>query len=364
MDKKTFSILLEKYLRGHISQEEVNTLMDSLEDDDMRQQWEAAITGMLSGASPKRTGISRIQVYAVAATILALVATGLVYFTRVQAPHKQPVVARTTSHPIIPGGNKAILTLADGSRITLDSAGNGAIAHQGNVQVIKLNNGQLAYKNENGATKELLWNNLVTPKGGQFMVILPDGSKVWLNAATSLRYPTAFTGPTREVQLNGEAYFEIARDAGVPFIVRVNNTTVKVLGTHFNIMGYQDEYNTRTTLLEGAVQVEHNNATVRLSPGEQALLRQDQITVKKDVNVEEAIAWKNGYFHFNHESLPGVLRQISRWYDVDIIYEGQVPEREFGGKIERKSSLNDVLKILELSNVHYKVRDRKIIITN
>lgn len=364
MDKKTFSILLEKYLRGHISQEEVNTLMDSLDDDAMRQQWEAAIAGVLTGQTRPHIRPRNIRVYAVAATLLALLATGLLWFTRYHAPNKPAIVATPAPLPIIPGGNKAILTLADGSRITLDSAGNGAIARQGNVQVIKLNNGQLVYKNENGSTSELLRNKLVTPKGGQFMVTLPDGSKVWLNAATSLSYPTAFTGTTREVQLDGEAYFEIAQNARMPFIVRVNNTTVKVLGTHFNIMGYHDEQNTRTTLLEGAVQVQHNNTTVRLNPGEQAMLQQDQITVKKDVDVEEAIAWKNGYFYFNHESLPGVLSQISRWYDVDIIYEGQVPAREFGGKIGRKSSLNDVLNILELSNVHYKVKGRQIIITN
>lgn len=360
MDKKTFSILLEKYLRGQISQEEVNTLMDSLEDDTMRQQWEAAITGMLADQPRKH---QHTRIYAVAATILALVATGLLYFNRVQDPIKQPALT-TTTPPIIPGGNKAILTLADGSQITLDSAGNGAIAHQGNAQVIKLNNGQLVYKTDNRATKERLRNNLVTPKGGQYMVILPDGSKVWLNAATSLSYPTAFTGSTREVQLNGEAYFEIAPDAAMPFIVKVNNSTVKVLGTHFNIMGYEDEHNTSTTLLEGAVEVQHHHTNVRLHPGEQAQIHQDQLTINKEVDVEAAIAWKNGYFHFNHASLPAVLRQISRWYDVDIVYEAEVPAREFGGKIERKSSLNDVLKILALSNVHYTVKGRQIIITN
>ena len=349
-------------MRGDISQEEVNTLLDSLEDDVMRQQWEEALDGVLSEDARKPVTANRRQVYAVAATILLLLGIGILYFTRSPEQNIQPSLAATSSIPIMPGGNKAILTLADGSRITLDSASNGAIAHQGNVQIMKLNNGQLAYKAGKGETKELLKNSLVTPKGGQFMVVLPDGSKVWLNAATSLSYPTAFSGHTREVELNGEAYFEIAPDASMPFIVKVNNITVKVLGTHFNIMGYEDESNIRTTLLTGAVQVQHNSATVQLTPGEQAILQQGHMTLKKDVDVEEVVAWKNGYFHFNHESLPGVLRQISRWYDVGIVYEGQIPEREFGGKIERKSSLNDVLRILELSNVHYKVKDRKIII--
>lgn len=369
MDQHTFSILLEKYLAGNISQDEVNSLLDSLEDDAMRQQWEQAIAGMLVAQSHTRKPTSSknlIKIYAVAATLLALLATGILYFTH-NRHTVQPTVATTTPHTIAPGGNKAILTLADGRQIPLDSASNGAIAHQGNVQVIKLSNGQLSYKTDktnNTGNDELHYNSLITPRGGQFMIILPDGSKVWLNAATSLRYPTAFSGNTREVQLTGEAYFEIAPDAQMPFIVKVNNMEVKVLGTHFNIMGYPDENNIQTTLLEGAVQVQHNTAAVRLNPGQQAYLQGDNMTVKKNVDVDEIVAWKNGYFHFNHESLPGVLRQISRWYDVEVIYETNIPEREFGGKIGRNSSLNDVLKILELSNVHYKIKDRKIIITS
>lgn len=374
MDQKTFSILLDKYLKANISPDEVNSLLDSLEDDAMRQQWEDAIAGMLAAQShtgelPKRRKNSRnylIKTYAAAAALLALLATGVLYFTHNNNPvHTR--VAAAAPHPVSPGGNKAILTLADGSQIPLDSANNGAIAHQGNVQVIKLNNGQLSYKtdNTNNTTSDQThYNSLMTPRGGQFMIILPDGSKVWLNAATALRYPTAFRGNTREVQLTGEAYFEIAPNAQMPFIVKVNNMEVKVLGTHFNIMSYPDENNVQTTLLEGAVQVQHDTTALRLHPGQQAYLHGNNMTVKEHVDVDEIVAWKNGYFHFNHESLPGVMRQISRWYDVEVIYETNIPEREFGGKIERNSSLNDVLKILELSNVHYKIKDRKIIITS
>lgn len=373
MDQKTFSILLDKYLKGNISPDEVNSLLDSLEDEAMRQQWEQAIAGMLATQSntPELSERSqtfsnhRIKAYAVAATLLALLATGILYFTHNNKPAYAPIATATT-HSVSPGGNKAILTLADGSQIPLDSADNGAIAHQGNVQVIKLNNGQLSYKADhtsNTPGNELHYNSLMTPRGGQFMIILPDGSKVWLNAATSLRYPTAFSGNSREVQLTGEAYFEIAPNARMPFIVKVSNMEVKVLGTHFNIMSYPDENNIQTTLLEGAVQVQHNATALRLHPGQQAYLQGNNMTVKKNVDVDEIVAWKNGYFHFNHESLPGVMRQISRWYDVEVIYETDIPEREFGGKIERNSSLNDVLKILELSNVHYKIKDRKIIIT-
>lgn len=413
MDQKTFSILLEKYLRGNLSQAEVNQLLDSLEDDAMRQQWEKAIAGLLANQARQvnqegmltlkgqATQVNRpdlvkgpsqinqtnhldqadstgkiypayphrqkrpVIAYSVgiAAALLTLLISSILYFTYRNESVQKPI-ATTLPHTITPGGNKAILTLADGSQITLDSATNGAIAHQGNVQVIKLNNGQLAYKTDQNGNNESHYNSLITPRGGQFMIILPDGSKVWLNAATSLRYPTAFTGNTREVQLTGEAYFEIAANAKMPFIVKVNNMEVKVLGTHFNVMGYADENSIQTTLLEGAVQVQHNTAAVRLNPGQQAYLQGANMTVRKDIDVEEIVAWKNGYFHFNHESLPGVMRQLSRWYDVEVIYEGAIPDREFGGKIERNNSLNDVLKILELSNVHYKIKERKIIITS
>lgn len=391
MDNKTFSALLERFLSEDLSREEVSRLLDSLQDDGMRQQWEAALTTLLenkavhglsdparmvairqsilagNGAKPTpRTPLFRkLLPYAAAAAILVFVVTGLLYFFQ-PAPDAGALAAtKTMLHQVTPGGNKAVLTLADGTQITLDSTGNGAIASQGNVQVIKLDSGQLAYNATKGATgKELSYNTLVTPRGGQFRIILPDGTKVWLNAASSLRFPTAFSGSKREVQLTGEAYFEVAHNPQMPFKVSAKGMDVQVLGTHFNIMAYPDEANIETTLLEGAVRIGAGSHDVLLKPGQQAELNsKGAMSVYNNVDVEEVVAWKNGYFHFNHEPLEGMMRQIGRWYDAEISYEGNISDREFGGKIERGSDITEVLKILELSKVHFRIEGKKIIVT-
>lgn len=387
MDQKTFTALLEKFLNEDLSQEEVSRLLDSLQDDAMRQQWDAALGTLLRDKTvhglsdptrmeavrqsimagkqtQKPSRIRKMLPYAAAAALLAFAVTGLIYFLQPGTPGAQPL-SGSVPERVIPGGNKAVLTLADGSQITLDTTENGAIAHQGNVQVIKLDSGQLAYNAaREKAEGEIRYNTLATPRGGQFRIILPDGSKVWLNAASSLRFPTAFTGKEREVQLTGEAYFEIAQNPGQPFKVAVKGMMVQVLGTDFNIMAYDDEMNIQTTLLEGAVKVNKGTQTVQLKPGQQAELNTTgRMSVSDDVDVEGVIAWKNGYFHFSHASLEGVMRQVGRWYDAEITYEGNVPDREFGGKIARGSDIKDVLKILELSNVHFRIEGKKIVVT-
>lgn len=385
MDQKRFSALLERYLREDLSREEAAQLLDSLQDDDMRRQWETAIAGLLdnkevqglsdrprmdairnaimAGKTQPKPLFKRLLPYAAAAAVVLLI--GTVYIFQPFAETAAPVAGNTNVLPLAPGGDRAMLTLADGSQIPLDSAGNGAIAAQGNVQVVKLGSGQLAYNStQAGKENQVSYNTLSTPRGGQFRIILPDGSNVWLNAASSLRFPTVFTGKTREVQLTGEAYFEVAKNTAMPFTVKVNDMAVKVLGTHFNVMAYRDENSIQTTLLEGAVNIQHGPQAVLLKPGQQARLNTaGKMTVNEEVDLEEVVAWKNGYFHFNHETLEGVMRQIGRWYDAEISYEGNVPDREFGGKIARSSSVTDVLKILELSKVNYRIEGKKIIIT-
>lgn len=388
MDHKTFSALLERFLSEDLSQEEVSRLLDSLRDDAMRQQWEEALTALLENktvhglSDPARMQVIRESIlagtktprfpllkkllpYAAAAALIAFAVTGLIYVFQPSAPAVKQAAKENMLHQVVPGGNKAVLTLADGTQITLDSTGNGAIASQGNVQVIKLDSGQLAYNAaKNGSGKEMSYNTLVTPRGGQFRIILPDGSKVWLNAASSLRFPTSFNGKEREVQLIGEAYFEIAKNPQMPFKVKVKEMAVQVLGTHFNVMAYPDEANIKTTLLEGAVKIQHGAKAVQLKPGQQAELNTaGNMSVNEGVDVEEVVAWKNGYFHFNRESLEGMMRQIGRWYDAEIAYEGNISDREFGGKIERGSDITEVLKILELSKVHFRIEGKKIIVT-
>ncbi|MGX5817375.1 FecR family protein [Chitinophaga lutea] len=383
MDRQAFNALLDRYIRGEVSPEEADHVLDSLKDPAMREEWDAAITRLLQArpqggtdaarreailrsitSQPLRRPLYRRMLPYVAAAVVAGLAFVFFYPSIFHVTDKPQVAVGQPSHDMPPGGNRAMLTLADGTQVALDSAGNGAIASQGGVQVIKLDSGQLAYNQNGGAgAPGGGFNTLATPRGGQFRIILPDGSRVWLNAASTLRFPTAFSGRDRTVELSGEAYFEIERNASQPFHVKVGDMAVQVLGTNFNVMAYQEEGTIRTSLLEGAVRVRHGASAIQLRPGQQARLSAGgDISVKDDVDMEEVVAWKNGYFQFNHESLQGVMRQIGRWYDAEIAYEGAVPQRQFGGKIERSSSVEDVLKILELSNVRFRIEGKKIIV--
>lgn len=275
----------------------------------------------------------------------------------------QPALA-TSDGPILPGGNKAILILGDSSTILLDSAGNGQIASQGNIQVNKIN-GEVVYKStqQQDAGSSLSYNTLRTPKGGQYQLTLADGTKVWMNAASSLRYPTAFSGSDRKVELTGEAYFEVAKDISKPFHVVLDGIEVEVLGTHFNIMAYDNEKAIQTTLLEGAVKLKTAANDAILKPGQQGILNRNAGTLKvtSNVDINQQIAWKNGYFQFNRTDLETIARQLERWYDVDISYEGAVPKREFWGKIPMNVNASEALKILENSDVHYRIEGKKII---
>jgi ferric-dicitrate binding protein FerR (iron transport regulator) len=275
-----------------------------------------------------------------------------------------PKVVATISPVIVPGGNKAVLVLGDGTKILLDSAHNGHLAAEGNATVIKAG-GQLSYQQQAAAEQALSYNTLFTPKGGQYQVVLSDGTKVWMNAASSLRYPASFSGRDRVVSLTGEAYFEVAKDLSKPFKVVSNGMEIQVLGTHFNVMAYENEAAITTTLLEGAVNVNSDEKVVRLLPGQQAQrMKTGSVQVLSNVDVEEAMAWKNGYFQFNRDGLDVVMRQIERWYDVTVSYEGRLPDRKFGGKISRSSNIQDVLKVLELSKVAFRIEGKKIIVTN
>lgn len=270
---------------------------------------------------------------------------------------------KESQNELLPGVNKAILTLSNGAVISLDGTKNGEIARQGNTIVDKSSNGQLVYQVADAATVDVVYNTLTTPRGGQYRLTLADGSEVWLNAATTIKYPASFPGNERRVEIKGEAYFEIAHNAGQPFIVSSNGMEVKVLGTHFNVNSYTDEKMMKTSLLEGSISLSKNGHSAMLKAGQQAQLSSaGDFKVLSDVDMEEVVAWKNGYFSFNHADLQTVMRQISRWYDVDISYEGPIPARLFGGKIDRNSNASDVLKILEESKVHFSVQNRKIIV--
>lgn len=260
------------------------------------------------------------------------------------------------------GGNKAVLTLGDGTVIDLDSAANGLLTQQGRVKVVKLANGQLAYE-MNGEPDMVLFNTMRTPRGGEYNLTLPDGTQVWLNAASSITYPTAFKGNTREVKITGEAYFEVAHDAAKPFTVKVGTMNVEVLGTHFNINAYAGEPDIKTTLIEGAVKVSAEGKNDVLQPGQQAQVTPGgTLKITDDVDTDEVMAWKNGLFLFTDADMPTVMRQLENWYDVHVSYEGQIPVRSFGGGIQRSLPLTKVLSILEENNVKFRIEGRNIIV--
>lgn len=301
------------------------------------------------------------------AAAIVLITAGAAFFRIQQRARKVAVPApiAAVTHTVTPGGNKAILTLSNGTTILLDSAANGMLAQQGSTSVMKLSNGQLSYQGNGGAAAgEILYNTMSTPRGGQYQVTLPDGTRVWLNASSSISYPTAFPGKERKVAVKGEAYFEVAKNVQQPFKVVVNGVAVDVLGTHFNVNGYGDEAATRITLLEGSVKISKGLTSAMLKPGQQALVAEnDHIQFNNGVAVEEAVAWKNGLFWFNGVDLPGIMRQLSRWYDIEVEYEGVIPPRHFTGHVFRDLSLTEVLKILALSHVHFRLEGRKLIVT-
>jgi len=272
---------------------------------------------------------------------------------------------KTEIKDLPPGGNKAILTLGDGTNIVLDSAGNGNLANQGNTSITKSGKGELIYSLNGQINNSVVFNTVATPKGGQYHIVLPDGSKVWLNAASSLRFPTAFKSAERRVEITGEVYFEVTHNPRMPFIVKAGETEVTVLGTHFNIMAYPDEKAMKTTLLEGSVKVSRAGKSAMLTPGQQAKLSSsiNTIRVLTDVDTDKEMAWKNGYFQFEDENLEDIMRQVSRWYDVEVTYEGNISREHFTGRLPRNANVSKVLKILSLSGVKFRIEDQTIIVT-
>lgn len=331
-----------------------------------KDHWEIVANNILEADRPLPAKIIPWRRRAWAAAVVLLIASGAAFWL-LQRPASQqsPAVAvQAPKKDVAPGGNKAVLTLADGTEISLDSAGNGLLAQQGHTRVIKSGNGQLQY-DAPAAAGQTVYNKISTPRGGQFQITLPDGSRVWLNASSSLRYPAAFSGENRTVELLGEAYFEVAKDARKPFQVRVGEMEVKVLGTHFNIMAYEDEEAVKTTLLEGAVEVKKSGSVKKLRPGQGASLhrRSGVLELLPEVNTEEAVAWKNGYIQFEGADIRSAMRQIARWYDVEVIYKGNVPAH-FRGIVPRNVPVSQVLKMLELTDeVHFEIGDKQIIVS-
>jgi ferric-dicitrate binding protein FerR (iron transport regulator) len=318
---------------------------------------------VLNARARRRGKIWRLTGWSVAASLL--IAVAVFSLTRKADQHTpQTLVDVIASQTVLPGRNTAVLTLANGQVILLDSAGNGELAKQGNVRLVKRDSGSLSYQmSGNNKSEAVAYNTLTTPRAGQYQLTLPDGSHVWLNNVSSLRYPTSFIGKDRTVELTGEAYFEIAKDVTKPFLVKVKDQTIEVLGTSFNIMAYPEEGSPQTTLLTGMVRVKAGGSSVKLRPDEQAQINEaGKLKVLKNVPSQEIVSWKDGVFYFGRASFAAVMRQLARWYNVDVIYKGKVPDMEFGGKIDRSLPLNELLKFLDKNQIHFRLEGHDLIV--
>ncbi|PWG82019.1 FecR family protein [Pararcticibacter amylolyticus] len=385
MDENKFRDTLDKYIRDECSPEDIQ-LMESwylketakesiaaADDPALMMNYRKSIWNEIKN----QTGITRnlpsrgvrrlVPRLALAASVLLVLSAGLYYYS---GSIRKKQYGSVYENDLSPGNNKAYLTLADGRKLLLDTASRGEIARESGIRIRKTATGQLVYQldKKQGHANEGGYNTIETPVGGQYMVELPDGTKVWLNASSSLRFPVNFASGKRIVELSGEGYFEVARKVQIqgtarqPFVVHTSKQDIEVLGTHFNVNAYSDEPDTKTTLLEGLVRVNRINSaeSVQLKPGEQAVLSATVIRVGT-TDIEAETDWKNGYFILAHESLEGIMRKVARWYDVDVEYSGKPVNTTFGGIVARSNNISAVLNTLEATgSVKFILKGRKL----
>lgn len=384
MDKATFLEILGKYNQGNASAQEIDMLesyykLFEVEDNVLegielggKQQLKQEI---LAGINLQLPAPIKLKFWqnskwlSVAAVLLVFLSVG-VFLLKEETPQMLVVKSKSTVVSITPGSNQAILTLADGSTIGLNDASEGVIVAQAGLVVTRNGDGKIAYQSNDELVPTI--NTVATPRGGQYQLVLDDGTKVWLNAQSSIKFPTRFAGATRTVAITGEVYFEVAKNKSMPFQVHTPNQQIEVLGTHFNVNTYTDEITEKTTLIEGSVKVAKMVKGVAdmgsaklLKPGQEASLNAtNSLIAIGDADTEAAVSWKNGYFKFDKADIQTVMRQISRWYDVDVKYVGQMSNDLFVGKIKRSDDIVYLLRILERSKINTSIKGRTIIITN
>jgi ferric-dicitrate binding protein FerR (iron transport regulator) len=381
MNKEELKELSRKLVEGIASDEEIqrfnklcnlyNTSEEGWDESlyGNKKELESSIKQSIWQKAGIRKRIIKMQWFKWAAIASFILLVSWVGIFLISKRSQEPMVAglqpqkQVLNNDVAPGQTGAILTLASGQKIVLDSAVNGSLAQQGNATVTK-RNGEVIYNND-GIVSEVVYNTMTTPRGRQFNLVLSDGTAVWLNAASSITFPTAFVGKERKVVITGEAYFEVAHHAEIPFVVEKGNTSVLVLGTHFNMNTYEDEKVLSITLLEGAVSIRNKLRDINtlLKPGQQAQIdKEEKINVLNDVDVADVVSWKNGRITFKGADIETVMRQMSRWYDVEIVYHKKLDDL-FYAEIPRSTMLSDVLKALELSkNVHFKIDGKKVIV--
>lgn len=372
--------LIEKYLNGSATPHEQRLIENwyasqsekqLLSDTDNFEHLQAELfekTLIRANLSIQKTTTRLWPRIAAAASILLALGISVYFYQKKQpvltaaVPHKQ-----LPAHDVLPGGNKAILTLASGQQIQLTGARNGRLATDHDVQIDKKADGQIAYQGGAADAGKLSYNTMTTPRGGQYNITLADGTKVFLNAASSITYPTAFTGNDRTVKLNGEAYFEVAHNTLKPFRVVSNGQTIEVLGTHFNVHSYPDEPIVKTTLLEGSVKIISGSNIAKLKPGQQSRLNitaQQACISVSDVDTDEAIAWKNGLFEFKDSSIKEVMQNAARWYDLDVTYSDQASDIKITGSMSRNVNLSGLINLLQFEGAKFSINGKTIKVLN
>ncbi|MDH7461039.1 FecR domain-containing protein [Chitinophagaceae bacterium 26-R-25] len=395
--QESILLLLKKINENQASQEELNELIEQLRSDEKSELTEqleimlnpynenerkplttSEIEDMAKsiftmdhvkeeeGGESKVLLLKRVSFmrtwWAAAAVFVLAVAGGAYLWNHVSEKEKGSVALVKPAQDVPPGKNGAILTLADGSQVELDSSKGGVIATQNGAKVW-LKNNQLVYDAKAAEKDKVVYNTVSTPRGRQYQITLPDGSRVWLNAASSIRYPNHFTGSERNVEITGEAYFDVAKDASAPFVVKAGNEDIQVLGTEFNVMSYDDEAYVKTTLVNGSVKVGVDYAARILKPGQQSQVGKNQsLQVKSDIDVDEVIAWKNGRFAFSDGNLETIMKQVERWYDVEVSFSDKIYDL-YTVNISRNMPVSNLLKFLEMSGgVHFEIDGKKIIV--
>jgi len=371
--QKDLQRMIKRYVSGKATAEEIRFVENYYqyldEGEEVMGKTDEAVEENLQSLldvlhHPVKEPKQQLLKYAIAAAILVVLGFGILFLTKTDSLSESQKVAKSVKTiDVMPGKDRAILTLADGSKLILDDLKEGTITQTANLTVTKTKAGQLIYKANNAKAKsdQIAYHTIETPKGGQYQIFLPDGTKVWLNAASSLKYPEQFASNERRVVLTGEAYFEVAKDKAHPFIVRTAATgllgqEVTVLGTHFNVNAYLDEQTLKTTLVEGRVNV-LNLATQKsnvLNPEQQAVIGNQSFLVHS-VDSGDETAWKDGLFRFNNSHLKNILYQLERWYDVKIDYTN-IPNKRYNGMVSRKAKLSEVVQMLELTgNINFKI---------
>jgi ferric-dicitrate binding protein FerR (iron transport regulator) len=363
-------LLIRHWLRDHWESLPADELVDIDQEPDMEKLWgkirtrikEDQLDPHKGDASPQFPKIHFRKLAVAALFIGVLLGTYFIYTANSFNQKGLAVKSVKPSNDIAPPTQaRATLKLADGSTVYLDSNVNGTLARQGGIEIRRNEVGEIIYSGD--ASDAITMNTLSLPKGSKpIRLVLADGSLVWLNAASSITYPTAFVGQERRVSITGEAYFEVSENKAMPFFVEHNQLLVKVLGTHFNVNTYENEASNKVTLLSGLVDVGNGKVTRRLLPGQQASISKTVFSVNENIDTDEVMAWKNGQFYFGGSDIKSIMKQIERYYDVEVEFRDEVPY-QFVAKISRDVNVSAFLEKLELTNlIHFKIEGKKIIV--